>query len=345
MLRRSFLKTSAGLMAAAQALGAAPRIRLCGALPPSRRQRGHNKRAPSFYHKFGPMKGIAKDGANTYLWRALEREIGEIEPHDQSDGPDGIGEGDCVGQAAAMGCDVLAAAQIHYLRQPEAWVARASVEAIYWGSRDYALQVLVPEDVERFKTSSGSSGEWAAEHLKKLGVLHRVRYRSGLNTIDLHGYSPDRSREHMNDFPDWLEPLAKLHPVREISNVKSGTEALDAVCAGQPVLMCSSYAFPAERDADGFTVPYLGAFGIRQQWWHAMILTGAVFGDRPGGLIQNSHGPWNVGPRPHGIPAGSFFVDLKYIDLMVKDWFDCWALSSYAGHDARRIRKHLLYLR
>ena len=318
-----------------------------GAIKPSRRQRiAANKRPrPGFYDRFAPFKGISTLSKNVFLWKNLEREIGEIEPHYQGSAPDGTpGEGDCVGHAAAMGCDVLSASDIHFLNEREKFLAKSNVEMIYAGSR-----VEIGGDQI---SGGGSRGIWAAKYLKQYGVLHRIQYKDEQNSIDLSGYHPGRSRQYRRSgVPDWLEPIARQHPVQEYTNVRTGKEALDAICAGQPVIMCSSYAFHDLRDDEGFCQPYLGGtykrgwrqFSFRKQWWHAMVMTGALLeGGRVGGLIQNSHGAWNSGPRPYGIPVGSFFVDLKYIDLMVKDWGDCWALSSYKGHEAG-YHKHRLY--
>ena len=73
-----------------------------------------------------------------------------------------------------------------------------------------------------------------------------------------------------------------------------------------------------------------------------MVATGVVFYDDVIGiLIQNSHGDWNGGPRPFDIPRGSFFVDLPTWDLMVTDWFDCWAIGSYVGHEAIKVRRRI----
>ena len=191
-----------------------------------------------------------------------------------------------------------------------------------------------------------------AKFLKEYGVLHRIPYLSLGESLDLSGYHPGRSRTYRDDgVPDWLEPIARQHPVQVYTNPRSGMEALDAVCAGHPVIMCSSYAFQPERDAQGFCKAY-GAdtqrgrrwINARIQWWHAMVLTGALLdGGRIGGLIQNSHGSWNHGPQPHGIPDGSFFADLNTLDLMVTDWFDCWAIGSYLGHQSDKVRIHKLW--
>jgi len=315
--------------------------------------RPYISKAPRFYDRFAPFKGISTLGRNVFLYQNLQREIGEIIPHYQGPAPDGSpGEGDCVGQATAMGCDVLAASDIHLLKQSEEWKAKASVEMIYAGSR---IEIGQTESgTNHLRGRGGSHGGWAARYVRDYGVLHRLKYQKDGNAIDLEGYHPDRSRQYRDQgVPDWLEAIAREHPVKEITNVRSGKEALDAVCSGQPVVICSSYAFPPVRDSDGFTTPYLGTtykrgwkvFSARVQWWHAMVLTAAILeGGRIGGTIQNSHGPWNEGPRPNNMPEGSFNVEIQYLDLMVQDWYDCWALGSYEGHKSKKIR-HKLYLR
>lgn len=323
-----------------------------GTAPPS----GKKRKVANFYDKYRPLKGISTLGKNVFLYQNLQKEIGEIVPHWQGparesiDGfPDGAeGEGDCIGQASALACDILATTDIHMLRQRERWEAKASVEMIYAGSR-------VEIGGNKLMGRGGSHGEWAARYLKEYGVLHRKRYEKDGNQLDLSGYHPARSRKYRSSgVPDWLETLAKDHPVQEFTQVRSGREALDAVCAGQPVLMCSSYAFPNKRDQDGFTKPYLGRrtkrgwrwIDARIQWWHAMLLCAAILeGSRVGGTILNSHGVWNSGPQPNDLPDGGFNVELQYLDMMVKDWYDCYALGSYKGHEAKKIQKHLLYLR
>ena len=319
-----------------------------------------------FYNTFKPFAGVSKASGtkNVFLFHNLQKQLGEIVPHNQSTITDENGytliegEGDCVGQAAAMIADTLAATNIHDLGRSEQFVAKASVEMLYAGSRYEIGKDGYPEQNPNqknwIKGRAGSHGEWVARFMKEYGVLHRMQYADNSNSIDLRGYDPNRSRKYRDaGVPDWLERFAKEHPVAEITNVQSGQEALDAICARQPVLMCSSYAFKDTRDDQGFADPYLGMgrqggffggqWGRIVQWWHAMALTGAILeGGRIGGIIQNSHGAWNTGPRPYGMPEGSFAVDLEILDRMVKDWFDCYAISAYKGHEARRMR-HKLY--
>ncbi len=314
-----------------------------------------------FHTTFAPFKGASQEtNKNVLLYDSLKKEIGSIIPHEQSGVYDANGrqiaegEGDCVAQAIGMGGDILAATNIHELGKREKWVEKTSVEMTYAGSRNEI-------GLSRLAGRAGSHGEWGAKFVHRFGFLHRKKYRQGENTIDLSGYDPRRSRKYRDaGVPDWLESIAREHPVKEITNVHTGAEALDAVCARQVVVMCSSYAFHHQRDEEGFSTPHLGMGWVRyedergrrrrtwgrvMQWWHAMLLSGAILeGHRKGGVIQNSHGVWNAGPQPHGIPDGGFAVDLNILDLMVKDWFDCYALSLYTGHAARRM-KHQLYRR
>jgi hypothetical protein len=362
--RRQALLTALAATAGATlpALGAPqPTVMQYGASAPPRIRRDRK----SFHRVFRPFEGVSGEiKKNVFLYHHLQKELGEIVPHDQSGVREGDriieqGEGDCVGHAAAMGADILAATNIHLLNKSERFIAKASVEMSYAGSRIEVGRDGRPNENPNQKHylagRGGSHGSWAANYLQLYGVLHRKKYTDGTNSIDLTGYSPARSRKYRDEVvPNWLEPFAREHPVLEITNVHSGQEALDAVCAGQPVIICSSYAFQNVRDKDGFCAPYLGSgwfwmgrerhWGRIVQWWHAMILTGAILeGPRVGGIIQNSHGKWNSGPQPYGMPDGAFGVDLRYLDLMVKDWYDCYALSCYHGHEAKKVR-HKLYL-
>lgn len=326
-----------------------------GANKPSSKQTQRAARRPRrrFYDRFPVMRGVG-DGKNVLLYKNLEKEIGPLVPHYQ--GPNDKkeeGEEDCVAQAGGLGCDILAAVNKHMLGKREKFVAKSSVEMNYAGSR-----VEIGENV--LEGRGGSHGEWMARYLKEYGVLHRIEYRDGDDYLDLRGYDPARSRQYRDTgVPGWLEPIAKQHPVLEYTNVQTGQEALDAVAAGQPVLICSTYAIKETRDEEGFALPYLEPerlrgvnrwgnwfwFWGRRKWYHCMLLAGALqAGPRKGGVILNSHGEWNSGPQPHGIPDGGFAFDLEYLDLMVQDWYNCYALSAYRGHESKKIhRKIKLY--
>lgn len=351
MDRRNALKTLASLTVGAYAAPAwaaeSGRIYKFGASQPVRPIRG-----PRFYQRY-PFKGLgrqlAKEGKNVLLYHNLQKEIGEIKPHSQSKDPETgePGEGDCCGHAGAMGCDVLAATDIHLRDEPERFIAKASVEMQYAGSR-IEIGKARTGGVNKLRGRGGSHGGWIAAFAKDYGVLHRLKYPKADGTVlDLTGYSPGRSRMYRDiGVPDWLEPEARKHPCKMATNIRTGMEGVDAISAGHPIVTCSTYAFHDTRNNRGFAKPYLayrrGRRFYRKQWWHAMIATGVTFySDTIGVLIQNSHGIWNSGPQPFDMPDGSFFVDFETWELMIKDWYDCWALGSYLGHESKKIRRKI----
>jgi hypothetical protein len=234
-----------------------------------------------------------------------------------------------------------------YMRfEPECWKEKASVEMIYAGARNEI-------GAGDLKGTPGAYGKWAVEYLKQYGVLHRLQY----GNIDLTGYHPSRSKRYRDlGVPDELEATARAHPVKEYTKILDHRAAFDALYMGQPIIVCSSYAFHTKRDKEGFAKPYLGTqvwkkrFGrrghwlyYRKRWYHCMLLAGFKDDERPGGLIINSWGPdWITGPTAFDQPPGSFWVDTKYLDYMFKEWESCFAMSAYVGHPQRMLN-HKLY--
>jgi hypothetical protein len=301
-------------------------------------RRTADRRAVQFSKAY-PSLGAAGERNQVFLWKFLESSLGhEVQPHLQSS------EGDCVGQAYAMGVDLLTATEIHLLKEQERWVAKASVEMIYAGSR---VEVGGKELLGR----PGSMGEWGAEYLKRYGVLHRIKY----GDIDLTGYDPLRSRKYRDrGVPDRLEPIARQHPVQRYTVIKNFDEACDAMAGGQPIIICASYApkldrnKKAHRDKDGFIKLETGCgcgrswcFRRRKIWQHAWCAIGFDRkSDKPGLYIINSHGPdWIDGPRPHGLPQGAFKLTPEHANLMIQDWGDAYAISAYVGHPGDRVQK------
>lgn len=294
----------------------------------------------TFRQAFQAYRGISK-GKRAHLWKFYELATGgALIPHNQPD------EGDCVGQGYALGCDLLAACDIFMHFEPEKFVAKASVEMIYAGSR---VQIGKGE-MGRW---DGSYGQWAARFVHDYGVLHRLKYANGENNINLEGYDNERSNYYSTrGVPTWLESIARQHPVATYTKIENYRQACDALYMGQPVVLCSSYAFESTRDADGFAAQYLGGqkrvrwrwVWSRRKWFHCLLLAGFdETRSRPGGLIINSWGPdWIDGPKALGQPEGSFFVEPDELDRMLSEWENCYALSSYVGHPQKRLN-HRLY--
>jgi hypothetical protein len=292
-------------------------------------------RRRSFGQEYKDFTNISK-GKKALLWKYLETQLGNVlTPYSQQS------EGDCVGCSYGLAVDVLMACDRFMQMDPEVWQARASVEMIYAGSRNEIGK-------QKFKGHSGSNGEWASKYLQAYGVLHQLQYPD----LDLTGYDPKRSREYRDSgVPDALEPIAKERPILNYTKVTNWRMAFDCLYVGQPIVLCSTWAFRNQRDQDGFCEPYKSityrrpfrTFDFRVKWFHAMALVG--FDDttsRPGGLIVNSHGNWNEGPKRYDQPDGSFFVDVDILDNMLTDWNDCYAISSYVGKPYKLL-KHNLY--
>ena len=122
--RRAFLATVAGLTVGAYAApiqaALVPRVKNFGAVAPTPYQYRRLKRLPSFHEKYRPLMGFSYKTGDVHLWKNLERAMGsKYVPHDQIDKDGNEAEGDCLGHATALGCDVLAASDIHFRREPE----------------------------------------------------------------------------------------------------------------------------------------------------------------------------------------------------------------------------------
>lgn len=274
-------------------------------------------------------------GKIVLLHKYLEKEIGEIIPHEQK-------IGDCVGQAYGVGVDILTATQIHGLNRSEKWVARASIEALYAGSR-YEIGYQLYGDSSMLR-GDGSIGVYCAEFLQKYGVLVRKKY----GNIDLTEYSASRSRNWgRNGIPDELEPITRQHPVRSHALVSSYEDCRDAIANGYPVIFCSSVGFnlcrrhnPDGRDSQGF----LYQCGT---WFHSLCGIAVDDTDRPGILVINSWGSdWVQGPVRMGQPKGSFWINKRTIDEMCTggkkyNIFDSFTISNFFGFPKQQLDYHL----
>jgi|GEM_PF-2649434 len=327
---------------ALKSLAALPFAHLVYASPPKRPRVTHFGAIPHlssrrhFHRAYGDFKGISR-GKRTLLWKYYELATGEeLHPHSQSRHPDGSpGEGDCVGHATALGADLLTATDIYMKYDKERWVAKASVEMIYAGSR-------VEIGKGQLEGGAGSIGEWAAQYVQQYGVLHRTMYQEGDNFINLTGYHPARSRRYRDaGVPDWLEPIAKKHPIKDFAKVRDYRDVCDAIYLGQPVVICSNYAIDDVRDSEGFAKPITGRW--REKWYHAWLAVGFNDGRRPGACIISSWLDWNSGPLVMGQPVGSFWADASTVDLMLGPWDDSHALSNYVGHPRQKFDNHQLY--
>lgn len=222
--------------------------------------------------------------------------------------------GDCVSHSTRNACDLSRAVEIH-LGEPEGWVARGATEAIY-GCRNHSGQGMSCSQAARFVNSTG-------------GLLVRKDY----GDVDLSKYNSSlgtRWGKKTVGVPDDLVEEAKEHQVMTVSYITSLDEVRDALANGYGVSCCSGYGFSSKRDSEGFAKQQGG-------WSHAMAWTAVDDKhSRPSVLVQNSWGKWNSGPKRHGQPDGSFWIDFDVAERMIKQR-GTWAFSNVDGFPPRAL--------
>lgn len=176
----------------------------------------------------------------------------------------------------------------------------------------------------------GSVGAWAAKFVNEWGIIARGKY----DKYDLTSYSVSLCRSWgRSGLPKDLEPLAKKHPVTEITLVKSWDSAKKSLASGYGIAICSNQGFANKRDANGVARP-------SGSWAHCMCLDGYFIdgGGKEYGHIENSWGAdWISGPVGWGNPGpGGFWAESAVIDRMLRAG-DSWAFSQTKGFPARQI--------
>ena len=230
--------------------------------------------------------------------------------------------GSCVGWGASLAVDVLAACDIHWRKEPEAWKGRTMESSVYGFSRVEA------RGIKANTGGDGSTGFHAAKAVRDYGALHYGVDYGGFVYQEKDKESRDREWGR-NGVPDKLEPFAKERRCSETTLATSFDEAAAAISNGYPVVVCSGQGFSMSRDEDGFC----RAGGV---WWHCMCFIGVRFGKRPGLLCANSWGDSNtVGKHypanmPEAVRNCSFYVDADVCDRMLSGR-DSYVYAGYSG--------------
>ena len=242
------------------------------------------------------------------LWKPYEQVTKQLWIPRQQKGPD------CVAFATGAAMDILTAVQIILKGKRERFLAMSNTDMIYSGSRKI---------IANMKSMGGLRAEWCVSYLEKYGNLLRQKY----GEHDLTPYSEATLKKWFNKgIPEELLAIAKEHPLLESAQVQSWEEFRDAVAAGYPVVFCASMGGSnSKRDKEGFIKP-------KGKWLHSWCGAGVADGKRPGALLINSHGKhYGSGPKTHGQPDGSIWVDARHIDHQCRAFGDSYALSLYKG--------------
>lgn len=172
----------------------------------------------------------------------------------------------CVSWGAELAATMLMA--IDALAGIGDWIEEAATEAIYGGCRVEALGKT------RGGRNDGAFGYAAAKWLKGWGVVLRRNYaeQTGNRDHDLTKYDARKAKE-WGDYgcggsrdQGKLDEVARLHPVKEIAQVKQVEEAIGCLYNGYPFTIASMAGFgDMRRDAEGLC-------RWVNQWAHQMMV-------------------------------------------------------------------------
>lgn len=227
--------------------------------------------------------------------------------------------GSCVSFGTVAAIEYTMACEL-FRGQDETMVDLAQ-EVVYGGSR-------VEIGGGKLGRRDGSVGAWAAEFVRRWGVLPREI----VNGHDLREYSETRCREYgLNGVPDDIEPLAKQHPIAAITKVTTVDEARRALASGYGIAVSSSQGFTLRRDEQGFCAP-------SGSWSHCMAIIGYSMVDKPAFWICNSWGDkTHTGPAGAGNPPPcGFWADANVVGRMLAAG-DSWAFGDLAGFPAKSV--------
>lgn len=216
------------------------------------------------------------DDVPVFFWQAEAEVLGRILPTWNQGSI-----GSCVSHGWGRGVQDLLLTEIA-AGEAERWPgAEVNRETIYGGSRVEVGGGRIRGD--------GSVGAWAAEFVRRWGVLVNQRYDVGGQVYDLSGgYDTDRCRQWgQRGVPDPLEPVTRLHSVGACALVASKEEGWAAMGAGKPVVVCSDQGFDGPRDKDGYCPPV----GV---WPHSMATRARFVHPRRGRsvVLGNSWGDY-----------------------------------------------------
>ena len=275
---------------------------------------------PVFSDVHGAIKGDGK-GKIMLLHKIVEQVAGYYPIRHQL-------ESDCVSHGSAGAVDVIKSVDIFIKKDFEEWVSETATEDIYSGSRNIIGK-------GRLGNGGGSLGIWAAKYVNEYGALTRKKY----GNIDLSKYNVDRVRQWAGPgfiLPKEILEEAKKHPVLTVSQVRTWEEVRDLIFNGYAVTIASNQGFSSTRDKDGFAKP-------EGSWPHQMVLVSMDDEyKRPGALCCNSWGVWNSGPKRHGQPDGSFWIDAEELENRILRTGDCWAYSGYEGFKPNKLNTRII---
>lgn len=246
----------------------------------------------------------------------------------------GMTASNCVSFGMELAATTLMA--IESIQGKMQWIEEAATEPIYGGSR---------VEIWGKRTDSwqdGSTGHGAAQWVKKYGLLLRLDYTDktpgGKNSeYDLRKYSGDKAKQ-------WgyygcggqqdngrLDALAKVHPIKNVTQVQTIEECIAALTNAYPVTIASMAGFgDMRRDANGLCY-WVGS------WAHQMCTLGLRWRNgNPEFRIFQSWGDSCSGPDP-----GIADTLPKMVSAMGGDGNSLLSMPG-SVHDSAEFRRRLI---
>ncbi len=220
---------------------------------------------------------------------------------------------DCTSNAGGMGIELVEVLQ-HLFKQ-SVYKGPIATEVLHVGARSMIGG----------QSSGGVSVADSITFMRDYGVLFRKDYGS----IDFTDYNYYNTYKLGQRIPDVLLEECAKHRIKTSTLISTWDEARDAIASLQPVIVGSMVGFEytgaLKRDHEGYAKP-------NGRWAHAWLLIGIDDGKRKGGCLLSSWGKnWVTGPKGHGQPNGSIWVDKKTLEKMISEYGDCYAINTLTG--------------
>lgn len=224
--------------------------------------------------------------------------------------------GDCVSHAARNAVDITRSTEI-VNGDRESFIVRSATEGIY-GNRGHTGQGMTCEGAVRYLTKTG-------------GIVLRKKY----GKHDLSVYNGRMAASWgRSGTPSEITSEARNNQVKTASNIKSISEARDALFNGYGIFACSNLGFSSKRDKHG--IAQRSGSWAHAMAWIAMDDSREIY-DETLFLIQNSWGVWNSGPKRFDQPDGSFWVRQSVAEAIIAQG-STWGLSNVDGFPPQKIQ-------
>ena len=296
MERRNFLKSAAAF---SLGLGSGLMYKQFGWVPPV-----DLPIAPRFSEMYDVSKGKSDV---TLLYKYYELVVGtELQPLRQT-GPD------CTSNAGGVAIELIEVFQRIFKQSRNR--GPIATEILHGGARS----------VIGNRSDGGVSIADSVKFMTKYGVMFREDY----DIIDFTKYNYYNTYKLKGSLLKTLLKECEKHQVKTATLVSTWDEARSALALLQPIMVGSLVGFEPPSGVNTLTRDKDGFAKRNGKWAHAWLLIGIDDGPRPGGCLLSSWGPnWVKGPKRHGQPDGSIWVDRSVLERMLAEYGDSYAINT-----------------